>query len=124
MNAKLSEYAAAIGIAAFDDVLIELDSKKKLSKYLISNLPGGSVLDSFSPDTVYQAIPFIASSAKKADITLEELAKIGVESKHYYRPLTGLPNSKKIYESSVCVPCHSKAATRAEDILKVLKRNL
>lgn len=106
LNAKLSEYTAAIGLAIWDDVQLEIKHKRYLSSFFkgqLSEFARSSAID----QTIYQAFPLTLSSPARAEEVIEILNKHNVEAKHYYKVTNGLPISTLLYERSVCIPCHS-----------------
>ena len=107
LNAKLSEYSAAIGLAVWDRVMDEIQHKLELAQRIKAKVEA-KVLTSRSGDlTVYQAVPIILNSPAHADLALQQLASAGFEAKHYYKPLTSAEETVNLYKCSVCLPCHS-----------------
>jgi dTDP-4-amino-4,6-dideoxygalactose transaminase len=124
MNAKLSEYACAIGLAVWDKVRQELLVKREFAAQIKAALPANAILKSTAGlDTIYQSIPIIMDSVAKSDAAIAEFASLGIETKKYYKPLSSMPTTDKLYSHSVCIPCHSLAATETDLILDVLSKH-
>lgn len=105
MNAKMSGYASAVGLALMDDVSSFIELRLTNSQIYLERL-GSLVPSSSVQETVYAFMPIFMPTARSAAEAHKNLALAGVESKRYYLPLEGLPVASDLYERSVCVPCH------------------
>lgn len=107
LNAKLSDYAAAIGLALLDAGLdVEIEARLRNAAVYRSRL-GSLVPVSFSgARTVYSTLPIFASSAVEADRIRVALRDGGIGHGQYYRPLVPLPNAVSCYERNICLPVH------------------
>ena len=110
MNAKMSGYAAAVGLSLMDDISNCLEVRLANSLICLDRL-GSMVPSSYVRRTVYAFMPIFMPSNVAASEAHKNLALSGIESKRYYFPLEGLPVASDLYERSVCVPCHQDVSS-------------
>jgi dTDP-4-amino-4,6-dideoxygalactose transaminase len=120
LNGKISEYSCAIGLSIFEQVLHEVEHKLEVAAVYKKHLSQIS-LESVNDSTVFQGYPIFTPVAP---LLREKLSALGVETQQYYRPLVSLPTGDLLYETNICLPCHSgvsidKADKLAQTILEV-----
>lgn len=116
MNAKLSEFAAAAGLAALDDLDCELLSRLRNAKRYRAAL-GSCVPPSWDPHTIYAFMPAFAPTKEKAQAIRAALSRDGIPHLAYYVPITPLPVSVDLYERSICLPVHSDVPEKLIDYI-------
>lgn len=112
INAKVSDYTAAMGCLLLDEIEPALLARKKnVQMYKDLGLEE-FVLNSASSDTVYQTLPIYLNVdiAERARVALDQ---IGVEYKRYYKPLVNslrasvpVPHTYNLFDKNICLPCH------------------
>ncbi len=106
MNAKVSEYTCAIGLALLEKISTAIEARLTNSNIYHDEL-GDLIPKSNSPYTVYQALPLSFSfDHVKAKLVRSALAAKGIEFLQYYRPLNYSKNSEMLFNCNVCLPCH------------------
>jgi dTDP-4-amino-4,6-dideoxygalactose transaminase len=110
-NYKMSDLAAA-GIISYLDNFTNIISKHKELylnfKNMISDMPC-KLLSNYSSSTPFVACFFVIFEENVLNSNiLKHINDIfpNVELKKYYQPLVSKPNSNKLYENSLCFPCH------------------
>jgi dTDP-4-amino-4,6-dideoxygalactose transaminase len=106
-NAKVSEYTCAVGLALLDQIEQSQAIARRLRNASIyENGLEKFTLPSYATETVYQTFPIYVSDIETAERIRTKLKECQVEFLQYYKPLTSLPNAKKLYEGNLCLPCH------------------
>ena len=106
MNAKISEYTCAIGLALLEKMDAAIEARLTNSNIYHDEL-GDLIPTSASPYTVYQAMPLsFTFDHEKARRVRSKLKEAGVEILQYYRPLDYAKNTEMLYACNVCLPCH------------------
>ncbi len=119
MNAKISEYTAAIGLALFEKMDAAIESRLTNSNIYHDEL-GDLIPRSSSPYTIYQALPLsFRFDHVKARLVRSALSAGGVEFLQYYRPLDYSKNTEMLFNCNVCLPCHQDLTP--EDIRYICK---
>lgn len=102
INGKLSEYAAAVGLSVFEDVVLSLETRRRNSDQYRRLL--GERLPPSLEGTVYAFQPTFSPRASRVRMAL---AEAGIAHLAYYEPLLPLPVSRSLYAQSVCLPVHA-----------------
>lgn len=124
MNAKISEYTCAIGLAVFDRVLEEIEYKLNLAHLFRKELADVTLCSSVI-DTVHQSFPIVMRDVASARAARAALTEAGIEYKQYYKPMSNLVNAKSLYQRNICLPCHSGVDKKAaHQIIEIVKRNI
>ena len=107
-NAKISEFTCAIGLAVLDQIEQQDGpvSKRITNTEIYERELAEFVLPTFSAKTVYQTFPIYAKDKDMAERIRNKLRENNVEFLQYYKPLSFLKNSKMLYETNICLPCH------------------
>lgn len=107
MNAKISEYTAAIGLALLEKMPDAIDKRNHNRDMYLDEL-GEFIPTSFSLKTTYQTIPlFIKNDFDRARKIRFKLREAKVEILQYYRPLISThPITDMLYQTNICLPCH------------------
>lgn len=119
LNAKLSEYAAAVGLALLDsgafarEVVLRKENARAYRRHLGDRTPRGVLGD----ETVRAVLPAFLSDADAAFRVRRALLRIGVESRSYYRPLAPLPGALDLYVRNVCLPVYGEVTSRLVDAI-------
>ncbi len=107
MNAKISEYTCAIGLAVLEKMPAAIQARHAVASIYHSELGNLIPQSSMGSDTVYQAMPlFFKFDFEKAKKVRAKLKEAGVEILQYYRPLDYQKNTEMLYLCNVCLPCH------------------
>jgi dTDP-4-amino-4,6-dideoxygalactose transaminase len=139
LNAKLSEFHAAIGLAVLDHIDEFTERRRAIAAAFGSALEGCSQLTrapaAGRPPT--QTFPVLAVTAAVAEGLVAASHERGVELRRYYRPalhqttlLTtaerdDLENSAALAERVVCLPVYSDmAAAESERVIEVVRASL
>lgn len=119
MNAKISEYTAAIGLALLEKMPVAIEQRNRNRDIYIKEL-GDLVPISYYP-AVYQTLPiFFKDDYMRARACRGQLKAAGVEILQYYRPLVShLPRTDMLYQTNVCLPIHQDLSE--EDIRSICK---
>lgn len=122
MNAKISEYTCAIGLALFDKMPDAIEARLTNSNIYHDEL-GDLIPKSSNPYTVYQALPLsFKYDHDKAKRVRAKLKEAGIEFLQYYRPLDYARNTEMLYLCNVCLPCHQDLTPEeVRQICKIVK---
>lgn len=121
LNAKLSEYSCAIGLAVWPKVMKEISHKNGLRDYWSSQLRPFCSISSVK-DTVYQSFPLFFPDKNSVEIVRTALDKHNIEYKQYYLPLVDLPITRRLYETNICLPCNGGVnRSTAEQIVNIIQ---
>jgi dTDP-4-amino-4,6-dideoxygalactose transaminase len=111
MNAKISEYTAAIGLAVFEKLPEAVKARKKNLEIYDTEL--GHDNNHYIPpsmmahETIYQALPMhFTFDHERAKRVRAKLTEAKVEILQYYRPLDYQKNTEMLYLCNVCLPIH------------------
>lgn len=107
MNAKVSEYTCAIGLALLEK-MPDVIEKRRNNFELYRKEIGSMIPDSWKGcDTIYQALPtFCTFDFLKARKVREKLKEGGVETLQYYRPLSHHEKAGMLFLTNICLPIH------------------
>lgn len=122
INGKLSEYACAIGLSILPAFRADMRLRNAAiyRKYL-----DRFCLETYSDQTVYQVFPLFFDTPYEAEQVRLSLAREGVETLQYYKPLKSLFISSDLYNRNVCIPVHQGVTEQqAEDIAKLIVESL
>lgn len=116
-NYKMSDIAAAYILQYLDRGQLEsiLHHHRHLYSYAVARLPAG-----IQPFPTYDSSPFVACLALLMEPgrslrAQEALAKQGIFSRKYYRPLEPLPKTQALYDRILCIPLHRDLTERDMD---------
>lgn len=130
-NAKMSEYHAAVGLAVFDRISDKLAAREAVASAYKANLKGVRFLQS---NTAHQVFPVLFESKERRDNVASELARQGIGTRVYYKPLhlhpafspfvdSLYPNSQRVYETVLCLPMWEGLPTEnIEEIVEIVNR--
>lgn len=112
MNAKISEYTAAIGLALLEKMPDAIQKRHKNRDLYVSELGDLIPQSTSGSDTVYQTLPiFFKFDHEKAKKVRTKLKEANVEILQYYRPLEYLANTQMLYLTNICLPVHQDLTT-------------
>jgi dTDP-4-amino-4,6-dideoxygalactose transaminase len=118
INAKISEYTAAIGLALLEKMPAAIQARHRNANIYRDQLKDLIPKSAFGTDTVYQTMPiFFKHDFERARKVRAKLVEAGVEILQYYRPLDYFPNTQMLYSTNVCLPCHQDMTP--EEVFKV-----
>ena len=122
LNAKVSDYTAAIGCLLLDEIEPALNARKKNVQMYKDLGLDEFILRSGSYNTTYQTLPIYLRPdiATRARVALDQ---IGVEYKRYYKPLVdrleaNVPITQKLFDENICLPCHP--AVTEDEIVRIV----
>jgi dTDP-4-amino-4,6-dideoxygalactose transaminase len=138
LNGKLSEFAAAIGLAVLDRFDDFMCHRRHLGARYIERLSrlGELILPSSVGDTVWQCFPVLLSDELDADEFVTLAMRQGVELRRYYHPALSLcgeqgsagaplDTSRELASSMVCLPVYSDMSLLEQDeIIKCVEETL
>ena len=118
MNAKLSEYAAAVGLALLGEpiereIALRLRNARAYQERLGRWIPQGALGDR----TVRTVLPVFLPTVEIVERVHHDLVQAGIEHRQYYRPLVPLPGAVSCYRRNICLPVHGDVSL--EDISKI-----
>ena len=118
MNAKISEYSCAIGLALLEDISKAIN-KRLFNASLYKEFLQSRCPKNFVRSTVYQSFPIYLEDSLQTQRVLQALKKNKIEAFRYYRPLTEHKNSVSLYERNICLPVHQDLTE--QDIGRICK---
>lgn len=130
INAKLSEYHAAVGLANLDNIDNVIAHRAELFEYYRTNLNSIVEIPKWHPEANHNGayMPIKLDSEKQLIKVCNKLLTQNIQSRHYFSPSLdrvllnsynyGTSNSNKVSEGILCLPMHANL-TKA-DIQKVV----
>jgi dTDP-4-amino-4,6-dideoxygalactose transaminase len=111
LNGKVSEYTCAIGLSLLHKIAPYLEQRKKTCDFYCEHL----VAKHFGSreNTVYASFPIYVSGINRAKSKREQLKREGIECLQYYIPLDYSPVANSLFDSNICLPCHSGVSLEA-----------
>jgi dTDP-4-amino-4,6-dideoxygalactose transaminase len=122
MNAKLSEFGAAVGLAMLELLDEHLEARRALVEHLRAVLAETGIAT--APDNVgrpaWQCLPLRFANAAHRDLAQAELRARGVEARPYYAPglhrttafaanaANPLPVTDELVDTTLCLPLYSE----------------
>lgn len=117
INGKLSEYAAAVGLAVLDDLDEEISARRMNAMHYKQRLSDVIPPSWCGAATIYAFLPTFAPSRAAAVAIRGQLDAAGVPHLAYYTPVADRPVTRALYERSVCLPVHGGIS--ADDIDRI-----
>lgn len=105
-NAKLSEYAAAVGLALLEEVDVEIAARLRNAAAYHSRIAKMIPKSASADKTVYSMLPVFLPTGSAAVRARAALTRAEVAHRQYYKPLALLPGAKRCYDCNICLPVH------------------
>lgn len=117
LNAKMSEYTAAVGLALLEQIDQEITARlrnaaiyrSRLSDLIPKSIVGGK--------TVYAIMPVFMPTKTSAEMVRRDLVNAGVGHGRYYRPLVPLPGAVRCYDRNLSLPVHGDVEAGTVDVI-------
>jgi dTDP-4-amino-4,6-dideoxygalactose transaminase len=106
INAKISEYTAAIGLAVLEKMPTAIERRCQIRDIYQREL-GDLIPISYFP-AVYQTLPiFFSDDFMRARNCRAKLKEASIEILQYYRPLvSAAPIADMLFQTNICLPAH------------------
>jgi dTDP-4-amino-4,6-dideoxygalactose transaminase len=110
LNAKMSDYTAAVGLALMDGGRIGAEIAARLRNVALYRTLLAEMIPASAGGTVYSTMPIFAPSPVAALRIRAALQARGIGWGQYYRPLAPMPGAVSCYDRNICLPVHGGLA--------------